>query len=325
MKAILVTGGAGYIGSHMCKCLAHNGYEPVTLDNLCTGHESAVRWGPFYRGSIADTDLVQQILSSHNIQAVMHFAAHSLVPESIADPLKYYRNNVSGTLNLLQVLIQQKVLRFIFSSTAAIFGEPVQTPLDENHPKNPVNPYGHSKLWIEQILKDLQTAHNVNSISLRYFNAAGADADLELGEAHNPETHLIPLVLKAALDGKDSLKIHGDDYPTKDGTCIRDYIHVTDLAQAHLKALERLMNNKPGGEYNLGNGQGFSVKEVIETARRITSHPIPADIVGRRAGDPAVLISSNEKAKRDLHWTPQYTSLEEMITSAFNWYSKAGM
>lgn len=270
MKNILIVGGAGYIGSYMCKYLANNGYNPIVLDNLVYGHREAVRWGPFVEGSMADSKLLKQIFSKYQIVAVMHFAAFCYVGESVTAPAKYYRNNVADTINLLEVMVEKNVSNFIFSSSCATYGEPVEIPITEEHPQNPINPYGRTKLMVEQILDDFKSAYGLESVSLRYFNAAGADPDGELGEDHRPETHLIPLVLQTALGQRKAINIFGDNYPTKDGTCIRDYIHIVDLAEAHFLALKRLMNGLPGGKYNLGNGDGYSVGEVIETARKIT-------------------------------------------------------
>ena len=300
---ILVVGGAGYIGSHMCKHLFNRGYQPIVLDNLVCGHRQAVKWGPFFEGSMRDAALLRKIFSDYPMAAVMHFAAFCYVGESVMEPAKYYENNVASTIALLEVMLEKKVSKFIFSSSCATYGEPTNIPIREDHPLKPISPYGRTKLMVEQILEDFREAYGLESVSLRYFNAAGADPDGELGEDHAPETHLIPLVLQTALGQRPSIDIFGDDYPTKDGTCIRDYIHVEDLAQAHLIGLERLLGGEAGGQYNLGNGEGHSVKEVIEIARNITEKPIPVRVVQRRKGDPAVLISSSEKAIRHLGWT----------------------
>lgn len=320
MKNILVVGGAGYIGSHMCKHLFKRGYHPIVLDNLVYGHRQAVRWGPFFKGSMSDSDLLRKIFSDHPIAAVMHFAAFCYVGESIIEPARYYQNNVANTIALLEIMVEKKVPNFIFSSSCATYGEPVAIPIHEDHPLKPISPYGRTKLMVEQILEDFRGAYGLGSVSLRYFNAAGAHPDGELGEDHNPETHLIPLVLQTALGKRPHINIFGDDYPTEDGTCIRDYIHVEDLARAHLLALERLLNGLPGGQYNLGNGEGCSVKEVIEIARNITGKPIPARVVERRTGDPAVLVSSSKKAIRELGWRPQLPELETIIETAWNWH-----
>jgi UDP-glucose 4-epimerase len=319
---ILVAGGAGYIGSHMCKHLLTAGYQPIVLDNLTCGHRDAVKWGPLIEGSLDDQALLEGIFSEYAISAVMHFAAFIEVGESVINPAKYYQNNVVATLTLLKAMIKANVSHFIFSSSAAVYGNPVEDLINEEHPLHPINPYGRSKLIVEQILDDFQTAYGLNYISLRYFNAAGADPDGELGEDHDPESHLIPLVLKAASGIRKDIKIFGDNYPTRDGTCIRDYIHVSDLAQAHLSALKWLFNGGASGVYNLGNGSGYSVHEVLETARKITGKAIPSEIVGRRQGDAAVLVSSSEKAKYELGWEPQYSELEVIIQHAWNWHQK---
>jgi len=320
MKNILVVGGAGYIGSHMCKYLRAKGYQPIVLDNLVCGHREAVRWGPFFEGSMDDGALFRRILSDYPVSAVMHFAAFCYVGESVKDPAKYYRNNVADTVSLLEVMLQEKVLNFIFSSSCATYGEPVEVPMSETHQQNPINPYGRTKLMVEQILKDFRSAYGLESIALRYFNAAGADPDGDLGEDHHPETHLIPLVLQMALGKRPHIEVFGDDYPTKDGTCIRDYIHVCDLAQAHLLALERLLNGYPGGVYNLGNGAGYSVKEVVQVAREVTGRSIPVRVIGRRAGDPAVLVGSSLRAISDLGWKPEFADLRTIIETAWRWH-----
>ena len=320
MNNILVVGGAGYIGSYMCKYLSKNGYHPVILDNLIYGHREAVKWGSFFKGSMDDSALLDQIFSEHQIAAVMHFAAFCYVGESVLQPARYYRNNVANTLNLLEFMNKRGVRSFIFSSSCATYGEPVEIPITENHTQNPINPYGRSKLMVEQIMEDFSHAYKSECVSLRYFNAAGADPDGELGEDHNPETHLIPLVLKTAIGKREMINIFGDDYPTKDGTCIRDYIHIDDLAQAHLLALERLLSGLSGGCFNLGNGSGHSVMQLIETARKVTGKTIPSKVVDRRPGDPAVLIGSSEKAIKTLGWHPRFPELETIIETAWKWH-----
>jgi len=320
MKNILVIGGAGYVGSYMCKCLAENGYNPIVLDNLICGHRQAVRWGAFIKGSMADSKLLRHIFSKYLIAAVMHFAAFCYVEESISAPIKYYRNNVANTINLLEVMVEKNVTKLIFSSSCATYGEPVEIPITEQHPQNPINPYGRSKLMVEKILDDFRSAYELDYTCLRYFNAAGADPASKLGEDHRPETHLIPLVLKAALNYRGTINIFGDDYPTRDGTCIRDYVHIDDLAQAHLLALDRLLNGLSRGNYNLGNGDGYSIKEVIDVARNITGKPIQSKIVERRPGDPAVLISSSQKAINELRWKPQFPNLHTIIETAWRWH-----
>jgi UDP-glucose-4-epimerase GalE len=317
---ILVIGGAGYIGSHMCKYLSQAGYKPIVVDNLRYGHREAVKWGPLIEGSMEDQELLKHILSEYSISAVMHFAAFIDVGESVENPGIYYQNNVAATISLLQTMIQANIHHFIFSSSAAVYGDPVENPITEKHSLHPINPYGRTKLMVEQILNDFQAAYGLNYVSLRYFNAAGADPDGGLGEDHRPETHLIPLVLHAASGVRKDIKIFGDDYSTKDGTCIRDYIHIYDLAQAHLLALEQLINGGSGGVYNLGNGGGYSVKEVIETARKISGKPILFEVIERRPGDAEILVGSSKKAMKELGWEPQYPELEVIIEHAWKWH-----
>jgi UDP-glucose 4-epimerase len=317
---ILVVGGAGYIGSHMVKMLHANGHQVITLDNLSTGHADAVHHGPLVQGDMGDKALLATIFSRHHFDAVMHFAAVSIVSESVTNPAKYYINNVARTLTLLDAMVDHGVLKFVFSSTAAIFGNPTQTLIDENHPQCPVNPYGHSKLMIEKILNDYDTAYNLRSIKLRYFNAAGADPEGTLGERHEPETHLIPLVLQVASGRKDNIDIFGTDYETPDGTCLRDYVHVHDLCTAHLLALNRLQDNHlPSSAYNLGNGEGYSVKEVIQTASKITGRKIATINKPRRSGDPARLVANARRAGNELDWRVRYSKLETIIQHAWNW------
>ncbi len=323
-KPILVTGGAGYIGSHACKALAAAGYTPVAYDNLEYGHEWAVKWGPLEIGDIQDRRRMDQVIEKYRPQAVMHFAAYAYVGESVENPGRYYRNNVAGTLTLLESLRDHGIKSIIFSSTCATYGTPEQIPLTEDHPQIPVNPYGSSKLMIEKMLQDFDAAHGVRFVSLRYFNAAGADPDGEIGEDHHPETHLIPLIMDAALGRSENIKIFGTDYDTPDGTCIRDYIHVTDLAKAHVLALEYLKKNGKSDFFNLGNGSGFSVKEVIETAGRIIEKEIPAVNWDRRPGDTAILIGSSDKARQVLGWHSEYHRLETIIKTAWEWAKKSG-
>ncbi|MBK1646666.1 UDP-glucose 4-epimerase GalE [Thiocapsa imhoffii] len=322
-QQVLVTGGAGYIGSHACKALAHAGYTPVTLDNLVYGHRWAVRWGPLVAGDIADRACLDALIERHRPTAVLHFAAYAYVGESVQDPGKYYRNNVAGTLTLLEALRDHGIPHLIFSSTCATYGVPEQIPIDEQHPQHPINPYGASKLMIERMLADFDTAHGLKSIALRYFNAAGADPNAEIGEAHDPETHLIPLVLDAAAGRRPAITIFGDDYPTPDGTCIRDYIHVTDLAQAHVRALQALEQGADSTRYNLGNGHGFSVREVIDQAARVTGRPIPVERGPRRPGDPPRLIGDATRIRRDLGWQPQSADLETILHTAWRWHQRA--
>lgn len=319
---ILVVGGAGYIGSHMVDKLAQNGYRAVVLDNLSTGHEDAVLGAPLIRADLADMDALRHCFKAHSFAAVMHFAAFMQVGESVINPAKYYRNNVTNTLNLLDVMREHKVDKFIFSSSAAVYGEPQYTPIDINHPKNPVNPYGRSKWMVEQILQDYDHAYNLRAISLRYFNAAGNDPHARLGERHDPETHLIPLVLQVASKRRAAIDIYGSDYPTPDGTCIRDYVHVVDLCQAHLIALQKLLQGAPSNVYNLGNGKGHSVLEVITAAKNVTKCPIPIVKCPKRAGDPAVLLADISRAKQELGWQPSYPDLETIIQHAWRWEQK---
>jgi len=320
METILVVGGAGYIGSYMCKYLSRKGYQPIVLDSLERGHRAAVRWGELYEGCLSDAALLDHVFSRHEIAAVMHFAAYCYVGESVEKPAMYYRNNVANTLSLLDAMVKHGVRRFIFSSSCATYGEPVEIPMTENHPQHPINPYGRTKLMVEWMLKDFREAHGLQFAALRYFNAAGADPDGELGEDHRPESHIIPIVLQTALGLRDHVAVFGEDYPTRDGACIRDYIHIHDLAQAHALALERLLDDRPGGFYNLGNGEGYSVKEVIDTARRVTGHAIPSRTADRRPGDPAVLVGSSDRAMTELGWRPRFGDLETIIETAWRWH-----
>ncbi len=319
MQTTLVVGGAGYIGSHMVKFLARAGHRVVVLDNLSTGHADAVRYGELVVGDMADTGLLDRLFQSHRFDAVMHFAAFSLVGESVSDPGKYYRNNVANTLNLLDAMVRHHVRHFVFSSTAATFGEPQADRIDESHPQNPINPYGRSKLMVEHILADYDRAYGLKSVCLRYFNAAGADPEGELGERHNPETHLIPLVLQAASGRRSHIHVFGTDYDTPDGSCLRDYIHVQDLCSAHLLALEWLQEQQQSQQFNLGNGDGYSVLEVITVAREVTGQEIPVLVGDRRAGDPARLIADARRAQNQLGWKPDYPDLPQMITDAWRW------
>lgn len=317
--AILVTGGAGYIGSVTAEDLRKKGEDVVVIDNLTYGHREAVHDSiPFYEGDIGNKDLVKKILAVHEIDACMHFSAFAYVGESVDKPEKYWNNNVSQTINLLGVLIENEVKNFIFSSTCATYGEPDYTPIDEKHPQNPTNPYGWSKFTVERILESYVVAHDLKFIALRYFNACGATETH--GEDHDPETHLIPLVLQTALGKQEKIMIFGDDYDTPDGTAIRDYIHVSDLSQAHLLALEHLRKGGKSDFINLGNGNGFSVKEVIETARELTGKEIKSENTRRRPGDPSKLVGDATKAKEMLGWIPEFVELEKIIESAWNWH-----
>lgn len=321
MKKILVTGGAGYIGSHMVDMLVSRGYETYVLDSLVSGYADAVLGAELIQGDFGDTELLHKLFQQHKFDAVMHFAGFIQVGESVQNPSKYYQNNVANTLNLLDVMTEYKVSKFIFSSTAAVFGEPEYVPIDGLHPKKPVNPYGHSKLMVEQILQDYDVAYGLKSVCLRYFNAAGADPETRLGERHDPETHLIPLVLQVASRRREEIYIYGDDYDTPDGTCIRDYIHIVDLCEAHLLALQSLLKGGTSDAYNLGNGAGYSVLEIIETAKKITGKDIKVVTAERRAGDPARLIADSSRAKQELGWQPQY-DLAAIVRHAWQWEQK---
>ena len=320
--SILVVGGAGYIGSHMVKALSRAGHKVTTLDNLSSGHRDAVLAGEFIEGDLCDKNLLVQVLSQ-GFDGVMHFASSIQVGESVRRPDLYYQNNVANTINLLNAMVEHGIKRLIFSSTAAIFGMPSYTPIDEKHPKQPINPYGRTKLMVEEALHDYEQAFGLKSVCLRYFNAAGADPELELGERHDPETHLIPLVLQVASGRKDSIQIFGDDYATADGTCVRDYIHVSDLCDAHLLALDHLLQGGASQRYNLGNGQGYSVKEIVNMAERVTGQSIKVAISDRRAGDPAVLVADATAICETLCWSPKYASLERIIADAWAWETRA--
>lgn len=317
---ILVCGGAGYIGSHAVHRLIEKGEQVIVVDNLQTGHREAVHpEAIFYQGDIRERAFLRDVFRKHEIDAVIHFAANSLVGESMQEPLKYYDNNVYGTQVLLEVMNESSVKQIVFSSTAAVYGEPKQIPIVETDPTMPTNTYGETKLAVEKMMKWVEQAYGIRYISLRYFNVAGAYGTL-IGEDHDPETHLIPLILKVPLGQRDEIHIFGDDYDTHDGTCIRDYIHVLDLVDAHILAVEKLRSGAESNVYNLGNGNGFTVKEVIEAARKVTGHPIPARVMARRPGDPAKLVASAEKAKRELGWEPKYTSITDIVASAWEWH-----
>ncbi len=320
-QTILVTGGAGYIGSHAALALKKAGYEVVILDNLSYGHPELVK-DVLVVGDTSDRPLLDKLFTIHNISAVMHFAAFIAVGESVKEPALYYRNNVTGTLTLLEAMVAANVKKFVFSSTCAIYGMPQEIPMTEKHPQNPLSPYAASKYMIEQILADFDTAYDLKSVAFRYFNASGANPDGLLGEDHNPETHLIPLALLTALKRRECLYIFGTDYPTDDGTAIRDYIHVSDLADAHVLGLKYLLNGGESEVFNLGNGNGFSVKEVIETARKVTGKEIKVIETERRAGDAPILVGSSEKARKLLNWQPQYADLNTIIAHAWQWHQK---
>jgi len=320
---VLVVGGAGYIGSHMVKMLSLAGHDVMTLDNLSNGYQDAVKYGSFIEGDIADSELLNKLFRDNNFDGVMHFASYIQVGESVEKPSMYYRNNVTNTQTLLDAMVEHGVLSFIFSSTAATFGEPEYTPIDEAHSQKPINPYGHSKLMVEQILTDFDHAYGLKSVSLRYFNAAGADPDGELGERHVPETHLIPLVLQAASGRRENITIFGNDYDTPDGTCVRDYIHINDLCSAHLLALEYLVNGGETKAYNMGNGQGYSIKEVIDAAKSVTGNDFTVIMGERRDGDPARLVADSALLQSSLGWKPEYPDLETIIRHAWEWEKKS--
>jgi UDP-glucose 4-epimerase len=317
---ILVIGGAGYIGSHMCHLLRASGEPFVVMDNLSSGHEAAIQGAALIKGDLRSREDLDSVFRGHEIELVMHFAAHISVGESVREPAKYFDNNLAGVLTLLDVMRDHQVNRFVFSSTAAIFGEPHYVPIDEDHPKAPTSPYGLSKLMVEQVLADYDRAYGLKSVCLRYFNAAGADPESRIGEDHTPEEHLIPVAIQAALGVRPPLKIFGTDYETPDGTCMRDYVHVLDLASAHQLAVLHLRSGKDSRAYNLGNGHGFSVLEVIETVERVTGHSVPREDAARRPGDPARLVASSERIRHELGWHPEYSSLEAIIQTAWDWH-----
>jgi len=331
MSTVLVTGGAGYVGSHTVKALAHAGYDVVVYDDLSAGHEAAVdriaraypaRSVALVRGDILDVARVIGTLRAAEASAVMHFAARLLVGESVREPLGYYRANVGGTLGVIEAMAAVGVQHLVFSSTAATFGEPLTTPIDEAHPQRPINAYGETKLAVERALPHVERATGIRSVTLRYFNAAGADPDGLIGEDHRPEEHLIPLAIAAALGGP-ALTLYGNDYDTPDGTCVRDYVHVSDLADAHVASLNRLEGGGPSGSYNLGNGTGMSVKEVVETIARVGGRPVPHSIGPRRPGDPARLVASNERARRELGWAPRLGQLDTIVDTAWRWHERS--
>ncbi|BAZ80181.1 UDP-glucose 4-epimerase GalE [Sphaerospermopsis kisseleviana CS-549] len=322
---VLVTGGAGYIGSHAVKALLQAGYQVLILDNLVYGHRDLVEQVlqvKLIEGDIEDRPLLDHLFQTHKIEAVMHFSAYAYVGESVTDPDKYYRNNVVATLTLLEAMLAASIKKFVFSSTCATYGVPKFIPITEDHPQNPINPYGATKLMVERILSDFDVAYGLKSVCFRYFNAAGADPSGLLGEDHNPETHLIPLVLQTALGQRQSISIFGTDYPTPDGTCIRDYIHVSDLADAHILGLEYLLKGGESNVFNLGNGNGFSVREVIAAAQEVTGINISVQECDRRPGDPPSLIGSSEKARKILGWQPIYPDIKDIVTHAWNWHQK---
>ena len=318
-KRVLVTGGAGFVGSHACKALAAAGYLPVAYDSLEAGHAWAVKWGPLEKGNVLDGERLREVLRKHSPDAVLHFAAYLSVGESVAQPAKYYRNNVLGTLTLLEAMKDQGVARLVFSSSAAVYGVPGSTSLPESHPLRPINPYGESKRIVETLLRDFERAHRLQHVSLRYFNAAGCDPDGEIGEAHDPETHLIPLVLQAARGDRPALEIYGTDYETSDGTCVRDYVHVSDLALAHVLALDHLFGGGASLSLNVGTGRGATVREVIAAAERITGRRVPVVESARRAGDPPVLVADPALVGAVLGWQPKFPRIEEQVEHAWRW------
>lgn len=322
-KTIIVTGGAGYIGSHTCKMLYQVGYNPVVVDNLSTGHKSFVKWGDFENCDLRNFDQIKAALKKHQPIAIIHFAAFSQVGESAKNPYKYYQNNILGTANLLQAMIEENINKIIFSSTCAVYGVPNSIPIDENCPTNPINPYGKTKLICENLLKDFENAYGLKYVLLRYFNACGADFDAEIGEKHDPETHLIPLVIEAALQKRDDIKIFGDDYSTPDGTCIRDYIHVNDLASAHIKALDYILNGGKSDIFNIGTGTGFSVKEIVDSVEKITGKNVNKIIAPRREGDSEILVASNDKIRNILGWEARCSDVDSIIKSAWKWHSES--
>jgi UDP-glucose 4-epimerase len=320
--AVLVTGGAGYIGSHTVAALLERNENVVVIDNLQQGHQSAVLGGVFYKGDIRDTEFLDKVFAENDIDAVIHFAANSLVGESMQNPGKYYHNNVFGAICLLEKMKTSGVKIIVFSSTAATYGEPESVPIQESDLTNPTNTYGETKLAMEKMMKWFDIAHGIKFVALRYFNAAGAHENGRIGEDHSPETHLVPLILQVPLGQRAHIAIYGDDYPTPDGTCIRDYLHVSDLADAHILALDMLRKGGDSNVYNLGSGKGYSVKDMIEVARKVTGHPIPVVVQARRSGDPAVLIASSDKIKQQLGWNPSRDSLEAIIQTAWNWHQQ---
>ena len=319
---VLVAGGAGYVGSHVCKALARAGHRPVVLDSLAHGHRDAVRWGPLVQADIADRRAVGQAIATHRIDAVMHFAAWIFVGESMQDPLKYFANNLGGTVALLEAAMAAGVRRLVFSSTAAVYGEPRAVPIPESHPTEPINPYGESKLMVERVLRWLDQRQGLRFATLRYFNASGADPETEIGERHDPETHLVPLAILAALGKGPALSIFGDDYDTPDGTAIRDYIHVADLASAHVAALEHLAGGGASLTLNLGGGAGTSVREIVDAVTRVGGKPVPANFAPRRPGDPPRLVADIAQARRQLRWEPRHSDIDTIVRTAWAWHTR---
>ena len=319
---VLITGGAGYIGSHTAKAMAKAGFKPISLDNMSFGHDWAVKWGPLEKGELGDVEFVRRVIKQHKIEAVIHFAANAFVNESMTNPRKYFQNNVVNTLNLLNVMNEENVKNIVFSSTCATYGDPIRVPIDESHPQNPVNPYGESKLFVEKMLKWYGGAYELKWTALRYFNAAGADPDGEIGEDHDPETHLIPLVIQVAMGQRPHASVFGTDYPTPDGSAIRDYIHVFDLADAHVKSLQRLLKGEESTYFNLGTGTGSTVRQVIKAVEKSSGKTIKVVEAGRRAGDPPALVADARKANTVLGWKPTYPQMETIVEHAWRWHSK---
>ncbi len=322
MSKVLIAGGAGYIGSHTCKALAESGFEPIVFDNLSTGNDWAVKWGPLVQGDLLNEQDLKAAFVEHKPDAVIHFAASAYVGESVAEPEKYYRNNLHGSLNLLSAMREAECHKIVFSSTCAVYGEPDGEPLSEGLPKKPVNPYGRTKLAMEGMLEDFDRAYGLKYVALRYFNAAGADPEGEIGEDHDPETHLIPIAIEAAMGRRDGMQIFGDDYPTNDGSNVRDYVHVTDLASAHLLALKGLLAGQESDVFNLGNGAGVSVKEIIETVKKVSGRDFPVTISPRRPGDPASLVAVTDKSAQQLNWKPEFSTIEQIIQTAWDWHRR---
>lgn len=318
---VLVTGGAGYVGSHACKALARAGHLPVTLDNLSEGHRGAVKWGPLVQGDVSDVALLRRTLREHGITAVMHFAAHAYVGESMRSPSRYFRNNVVNSLALLDAMVESRVRTLVFSSTCATYGLPQTLPIDETHPQNPVNPYGESKLFVERALHWYEHAYGLRAVALRYFNAAGADPEEDIGEEHEPETHLIPLAIRAAL-GQSPMQVYGTGFPTEDGTAVRDYVHVADLATAHVLALDHLLAGRPSTALNLGTGRGHSVREVLRAVAQATGREVPVRDAPPRPGDPPILVADAARARAVLGWVPRYSDLDTIVQSAWRWHTR---
>lgn len=322
MKSILITGGAGYIGSHVCKALKHAGYEPITFDNLSHGHPWAVKWGPLFKGDLHSCDDLDQVFSTYDIQAVIHMAGSIHLRESLTNPFNHYHNNISGTLFLLNAMVKHEIKTLVYSSSAAVYAPPEYIPMDESHPKRPCNPYGKTKWMIEQIIKDFENAHGLNSLALRYFNASGADIEGEIGEAHDPETHLIPRILLTACGKQKVFTLFWDQHNTPDGSAIRDFIHVSDLAEAHVKSMEWILTHKKSDIFNLGTGLGYSVLEVIQKARKITGCEIPVKVLSQKIAESPSLVANSSYAQKNLNWKPKFSDLETILQTAWAWHHK---